>query len=115
MASHENCDKGGPCWCELQEGTMPNASTLADRSPGLLKVVERAQREPEGRVHALAHLMDGPALKRADRRQRSDAAVGGDGVTKEQYGPNLDANLQDLHARLRATQSRQQPIRRVHI
>ena len=94
---------------------MPNALTLADMSPGLLKVVERAQREPEGRFHALAHLIDGPALKRAYRRQRSDAAVGVDGVTKEQYGQNLEANLQELHARLKAKQYRHQPIRRVHI
>jgi group II intron reverse transcriptase/maturase len=94
---------------------MPNALTLADMSPGLLKVVERAQREPEGRFYALAHLIDGPALKRAHRRQRSDAAVGVDGVTKEQYGHNLEANLQDLHARLKAKQYRHQPIRRVHI
>jgi RNA-directed DNA polymerase len=94
---------------------MPNASTLADMSPGLLKGVERAQREPEGRFHALAHLIDGPALERAYRRQRSDAAVGVDGVTKEQYGRNLEATLQDLHARLKAKQYRQQPIRRVHL
>jgi RNA-directed DNA polymerase len=38
-----------------------------------------------------------------------------DGVTKEQYGQNLEANLQDLHARLKAKQYRHQPIRRVHI
>jgi RNA-directed DNA polymerase len=94
---------------------MPNASTLANMSPGLLKVVERAQHEPEGRFHALAHLIDVPALGRAYRRQRSDAAVGVDGVTKEQYGPTLEANLQDLHARLKAQRYRHQPIRRVHI
>ena len=94
---------------------MPNASTLADMSPGLLKVVERAQREPEGRFHALAHLIDGSALKRAYRRQRSDAAVGVDGVTKEQYGQHLEATLQELHARLKEKRYRHQPIRRVHI
>jgi RNA-directed DNA polymerase len=94
---------------------MPNASTLADMSPGLLKVVERAQREPEGRFHALAHLIDMPALERAYRRQRADAAVGIDGVTKEQYGQALEVNLQDLHARLKAQRYRHQPIRRVHI
>jgi RNA-directed DNA polymerase len=80
-----------------------------------LKVVERAQREPEGRFHALAHLIDMPALERAYRRQRADAAVGIDGVTKEQYGQALEVNLQDLHARLRAKRYRHQPIRRVHI
>jgi group II intron reverse transcriptase/maturase len=94
---------------------MPNASTLVDMSPGLLKVVERAQREPEGRFHALAHLIDMPALERAYRRQRADAAVGIDGVTKEQYGQALEVNLQDLHARLKAKRYRHQPIRRVHI
>lgn len=94
---------------------MANASTLDDMSPGLLKVVERAKREPEGRFHSLAHLIDLPALERAYHRQRADAAVGVDGVTKEQYGQNLEANLQDLHARLKAQQYRHQPIRRVHI
>jgi RNA-directed DNA polymerase len=94
---------------------MPNASTLEAMSPGLVKVVERAQREPEGRFHALAHLIDVPALERAYRRQRADAAVGVDGVTKEQYGRELEANLQSLHARLKAQRYRHQPIRRVHI
>jgi retron-type reverse transcriptase len=56
-----------------------------------------------------------PALERAYRRQRADAAVGRDGVTKEQYGQALEGNLQDLHARLKAKRYRHQPIRRVHI
>jgi group II intron reverse transcriptase/maturase len=94
---------------------MASALTLETMSPGLLKVVERAQREPEGRFHALAHLIDMPALERAYRRQRADAAVGIDGVTKEQYGQALEVNLQDLHARLKAKRYRHQPIRRVHI
>ena len=32
---------------------MPDASTLEDMSPKLLKVVVRAKREPEGRFHSL--------------------------------------------------------------
>src|SRR3989441_4605606 len=94
---------------------MASALTLETMSPGLLKVVERAQREPEGRFHALAQLIDMPALERASRRQRADAAVGMDGVTKEQYGQALEVNLQDLHARLKAQRYRHQPIRRVHL
>ncbi len=35
---------------------MASASTLGKMSPQLLKVVERAKREPEGRFHSLAHL-----------------------------------------------------------
>ena len=94
---------------------MTNALTLDDMSPGLVKGVERAQREPEGRFHSLAPLIDVPALERAYHRQRSDAAVGVDGVTKEQYGQHLAANLQELHARLKEKRYRHQPIRRVHI
>jgi hypothetical protein len=84
-------------------------------SPKLLEVVERARREPEGRFHSLAHLMDVPALERAYHRMRKDAAVGVDGVTKEQYGQDLEGNLRDLHARMKAKRYRHQPIRRVHI
>ena len=94
---------------------MTNASTLGDMSPQLVKVVERAQREPEGRFHSLAHLIDVPALERAYRRTRKDAAVGVDGVTKEQYGQDLERNLQDLHERMKAKRYRHQPIRRVYI
>ena len=59
----------------------------------LQKVVERAQQEPEGRFHSLAHLMDVPALETAYRRIRKGAAVGVDGVTKDQYGRKLESNL----------------------
>jgi retron-type reverse transcriptase len=94
---------------------MANAQTLEAMSPGLLKVVERAQREPAGRFNSLAHLIDVPALARAYHRQRADAAVGVDGVTKEAYGRNLESNLQDLHTRLKEKRYRHQPIRRVYI
>src|SRR5437867_5719399 len=46
---------------------------------------------------------------------RKAAAVGVDGVTKEQYGQDLERNLRDLHARMKAKRYRHQPIRRVHI
>jgi RNA-directed DNA polymerase len=94
---------------------MTDASISETMSPGLLKVVERARREPEGRFHSLAHLIDVPALMRAYRRMRKDAAVGVDGVTKEQYGTNLDGNHQDLHKRMKEMKWRHKPIRRVHI
>ena len=94
---------------------MSNASTLGNMSPQLLKVVERARSEPEGRFHSLAHLIDVPALARAYGRMRKDAAAGVDGVTKEQYGRELESNLQDLHARLVSMRYRHQPILRVHI
>jgi len=94
---------------------MSDASTSGGMSPQLLEVVERARREPEGRFHSLAHRIDVPALERAYHRMRKDAAAGVDGVTKELYGQNLEENLRDLHARMKAKRYRHQPILRVHI
>jgi len=84
-------------------------------SPELSKVAERARREPEAVFHSLAHLIDVPALERAYIRLRGDAAVGVDGMTKEQYGQDLGARLQDLHERLKSKRYRHQLIRRVTI
>lgn len=94
---------------------MTNALMLDAMSPELLTVAERAKREPNGQFHALAHLIDVAALSRAYRRLRKKAGVGVDGITKEQYGQDLDQNLQDLHQRLKAKRYRHQPIRRVLI
>jgi group II intron reverse transcriptase/maturase len=94
---------------------MSNALMLECMSPQLRKVAERAQREPNGRFHALAHLIDVPALARAYYRLRPEAAVGVDGITKEDYGQNLLDNLRELHERLKSQRWRHQPIRRVHI
>ena len=94
---------------------MRQASTWRAMSPELQRVAERAKREPDGQFHSLAHLLDESALLRAFYRQREDAAVGVDGVTKEDYAQGLLANLRDLHERLRTKRYRHQPIRRVHI
>jgi RNA-directed DNA polymerase len=94
---------------------MTDALTSLDMSTGLRKVAERAKREPAGRFHSLAHLIDEELLARAFARLRDDAAVGVDGITKEQYGQELQGNLRDLHERLRTKRYRHQSIRRVHI
>lgn len=94
---------------------MASALTQGNMSPELLKVAERARREPDGKFHSLAHLIDVPALERAFRRQRGDAAAGVDGMTKEQYGQDLGRRLADLHERLKSSRYRHQPIRRVHV
>jgi group II intron reverse transcriptase/maturase len=84
-------------------------------SPRLLKVMERAKRDPETRFLSLVHLIDEEALSRAYGRLRKQAAVGVDGVSKEEYGVKLAENVTDLYQRLRGKRWRHQPIRRVHI
>lgn len=94
---------------------MADTSISEDMSPSLGKVAARARQEPQAQFHALAHLIDRAALERAYHRQRKEAAVGVDEITKEQYGQELEANLQDLHERLRTGRYRHQPICRVFI
>jgi RNA-directed DNA polymerase len=94
---------------------MTDALTSLDMSTGLRKVAVRAKREPAAQFHSLAHLIDEELLARAYARLRGDAAVGVDGITKEQYGQDLQNKLRDLHERLKTKRYRHQPIRRVHI
>lgn len=94
---------------------MSDASTSCDMSTGLQKVAERAKREPDAKFHSLAHLIDVDLLRGAFARLRKEAAVGVDGITKEQFGQELEKNLLDLHGRMKAKKYRHQSIRRVHI
>jgi RNA-directed DNA polymerase len=94
---------------------MTVAKTTKAMSPQLLRVADRAKRDPQGRILSLARLIDVPALRSAFGRIRKNAAAGVDGVTKEQYEQNLEANLGTLHERLRTKRYRHGAIRRVHI
>jgi RNA-directed DNA polymerase len=94
---------------------MTAASMAENVSPKLLEVMERAKRDPQMRFFSLAHLIDEDALKRAHGRLRKSAAVGVDGITKEQYGQMLESNVGNLHGRMKAMRYRHQPILRVHI
>jgi RNA-directed DNA polymerase len=94
---------------------MKAAQTARTMSPKLLKVVERAKQDPTMKFNSLAHLLDQDALRRAFGRIRKDAAVGVDGVTKEAYGEDLEANTLELHQRLKSMRYRHQPIRRAHV
>jgi group II intron reverse transcriptase/maturase len=94
---------------------MKEAKTFDGMSPGLLRVMDRARRNPNERQFSLAYLIDVEALRRSYGRLKSKSAVGVDGVTKEQYGQDLDRNLNNLHERMKVMKYRPQPIRRVHI
>jgi group II intron reverse transcriptase/maturase len=94
---------------------MTDTSMPETMTPKLLEVRERAKRSPQMRFLSLAHLINEEAIERAYSRIRKDAAVGVDGVTKEQYGQELKSNVASLHARMKTMRYRHQPLRRVHI
>jgi RNA-directed DNA polymerase len=94
---------------------MQDVSTSLHMLPKLLEVTERVKRYPQGLTLALAHLLDPEMLQAGYHRIRKGAAVGVDGVDKEQYGQDLDRKIKGLHERLCTGRYRHQPIRRVHI
>jgi len=78
-------------------------------------VREVARRDKEARFTALLHHVDLDRLRAAYRAIRPKAAPGVDGVRWATYGQDLEANLQDLHARVHSGTYRASPSRRVYI
>ena len=64
---------------------------------------------------SIGHLIDKEMLMECHNKMEKDKAVGIDGVTKEEYGNNLDENLDRLIASLKKKSYRPQPAKRVEI
>lgn len=79
----------------------------------LLRIAEKARKEPKFRFTSLFHLMNAELLRECFVRLRKDAAAGIDEVTKEMYAADLEANLSRLVDRLHRMAYIPQPARRV--
>lgn len=95
--------------------TRPGHSAGESVSSGLGRVRRAAQKDKEARFTALLHHVDVERLRAAYRALNPKAATGVDGVTWEEYGRDLEDNLQDLHARVHRGAYRARPSRRVFI
>ena len=84
-------------------------------STELQQIASQAIREPSLVFTTLAHRMDVDFLREAYRRLRKDGAPGISGVSAKDYGKDLEANLQDLHTRLKEQTYFAPPIKRVWI
>jgi group II intron reverse transcriptase/maturase len=84
-------------------------------SSALDRVRQAALKDRDARFTALLHHVDVERLRAAYRAISPDAAAGVDGVTWRDYGRDLEANLQDLHARVHRGAYRARPSRRVFI
>jgi group II intron reverse transcriptase/maturase len=85
-------------------------------STALKRIGEKARREPQLVLTSLYHhIYDVDNLRACFEALPGKRAVGVDGVTKEQYGEQPDANLKDLSKRLRNMSYRPQPKRRSYI
>ena len=67
------------------------------------------------RVQNLMHNVNEQTLMAEHRKQSRRKAVGIDGVTKEEYDKNAEANIQDLMQRMRKFQYKPLPVKRVYI
>jgi RNA-directed DNA polymerase len=95
--------------------TRPGLSAGPGVTSGLDRVRRAATRDKEARFTALMHHVDIDRLRVAYRAINPEAATGVDGVTWSAYGQDLEANLEDLYARVQRGAYRPKPSRRVYI
>ncbi len=84
-------------------------------STRLQRIAEQAKARPELVFTTLAHLIDVELLREAYQRTRKDSSPGVDGVTAKEYAVNLEANLSNLHERLRKQQYYAPPVKRTYL
>jgi RNA-directed DNA polymerase len=82
----------------------------------LTRIGEKARKEPGLVFTSLYHhICDEDNLRACYDRLEAHKATGVDGVTKEEYGKNLEENLRDLSGRLKRMGYRPEPKRRSYI
>jgi RNA-directed DNA polymerase len=94
---------------------MGETWSSAPVSTRLQRIAEQAQTRAEMVFTTLAHLIDVELLREAYHRTRKDSSPGVDGVTAQEYGAHLEANLSELHERLRKQQYYAPPVKRTYL
>lgn len=81
----------------------------------LARISQLSRENPDMVFTSVGHLINKELLKGCHEKMDGDKAVGIDGVTKEEYGRNLEENLEKLVERLKKKSYKPQPARRVEI
>ena len=119
-----NEDRGGSQ--EVVEGRPPTKENTGEpnsrRTPrrgsepsGLDRVREAAKKDGKLRFTALLHHVTVDLLRDSYHSLKKRAAPGVDGMTWEEYGPDLEARLADLHGRIHRGAYHARPSKRVWI
>lgn len=115
-AGTEGVEGRGPAKGNPQERTMLRTQGRARMQQALERVRQAAKQDRKMRFTALLHHVYHPdTLREAYYGLKRDAAAGVDGVTWQDYGGQLEANLQDLSGRLKRGAYRARPTRRAYI
>ena len=98
------------------ERIVSRTQSRTDTPSALARVRQTAHRDKALRFTALLHhVYDSGRLRTAYFALKRDASAGIDGETWRHYGEELEANLQDLAARLQRGAYRAKPVRRAYI
>lgn len=81
----------------------------------LKRISEISQENPKEVFTSIGHLINEELLKQCHKEMDKNKAAGIDGVNKDMYEENLDANLEKLVKALKQKSYRPQPVKRVHI
>lgn len=81
----------------------------------LERISQLSKENPNMVFTSIGHLINKELLKSCHESMDKDKAVGIDGVTKEDYGANLDENLDELLARLKKHSYKPKSARRIEI
>jgi RNA-directed DNA polymerase len=112
----EEAEGRGPVKGNPQGHNTLRAQDRTSVQQALARVRQAARKDKKLRFTTLLHHIYNPAmLREAYFGLKRDAAPGVDGQTWRQYGQELEANLQDLSARLKRGAYRAKPARRAYI
>lgn len=81
----------------------------------LARISQLSKENPDMVFTSIGHLINKELLMECHKSMDGKKAVGIDGVTKEDYGRNLEENLEKLVGRLKQKSYKPQPARRVEI
>ena len=81
----------------------------------LERIAEIARRHHDDKMTELVHKYKAETLKECYRNMERGKAAGVDGVSWDEYGTDLDGNVERLMERMKKGAYRPQPVRRVYI
>lgn len=81
----------------------------------LERISQLSKENPDMVFTSIGHLINRELLRDCHEKMDGKKAIGIDGITKEEYGRNLEENLENLEGRLRKKSYKPQPARIVEI
>jgi len=123
LAVHSTCEaciinmrREGAATTTLFTGQNQNCSGGTEMmTTGLERISQLVVEHPDRKLQTIMNMVNAETLKGVHNRQGKNKAHGVDRVTKEEYGENLEANIESLIARMKQFSYRPQPVRRTYI